>query len=168
MLKNAIIIIIFLILLAIISLVMKKKFKNAYLDKLSLLPGEKVLFEEDGIKTLTRTVMRGSLYPKSIVRVTNQRIIIAQKMLFNKTSMPIRFVIHYHVDVAIPVGFAGGALKNGYVTFAIKKENVEVVNIGEKEYLEIKPPQLSGGARELPISVRIYSVHPNDYLKLFP
>ena len=87
---NTIIILIFIVLLIVVAIL----YRNSTLDKLQLLPGEKILFEESSVRVEQAGSPGSVIFFNCIVRVTNSRIIIAQKMLF-RNRYALRFVIIY-------------------------------------------------------------------------
>lgn len=69
-------------------------YRKSTLKHLVLMPDETVLFEDQGVTVEQAGSPRSVRFPKCIVRVTNHRIIIAQKTLFGNT-MVLRHVITY-------------------------------------------------------------------------
>lgn len=86
-----VLIIVFILIMTVIAIAYRK----STLDKLVMLPGEEVLFEEPGIKVEQRGGPRTAVFPGCTVLVTNQRIIIAQKVPFSRKPV-LKHVITYH------------------------------------------------------------------------
>lgn len=148
-----------------IMLLWGRKYKNSTLDKLELLPGEKILFDDECKKVMAQAGPRPALWPKSIVRVTNKRIIIAQHALFKPSHMPLRYVIHYNKNTELPGGYGGAALKTGYITFRTTPELVKIASEKDKQYIEINPEIKPGPMTGIPYYVRIFTERPNEYIK---
>ena len=72
--------------------------------------------------------------PKSYVRVTDRRIIIGQKTLGRKNMYMIRYIIHY-TGMTAPDGFAGGALKTGYITYRTIPQEMKIMEDKESTLL---------------------------------
>lgn len=70
-------------------------YRNSTLDKLSLLDGEKILFEESSVKVEQGGPARSVIFVNCIVRMTNMRIVIAQKMLLSG-KYALRHLILYN------------------------------------------------------------------------
>jgi len=116
---NLIIIGIFCVLLIMITFL----YRNSTLDKLPLLPGEKILFEEGEVRVEQSGSPRSVIFINCIVRVTDKRIIIAQKMLLSK-KYALRHVITYNgltdtTDLKI-------SLKEGYLNMTVEKSDVKI------------------------------------------
>ncbi len=98
-------------------------YRNTTLDKLPLLNGEKVIFEESGVRVEQSGSPRSVIFINCIVRVTDKRIIIAQKMLLSK-QYALRHVITYS-------GSSGktdlkALLKKGYLNIEISKSDLKI------------------------------------------
>lgn len=150
----------------LVALLLGRRFKNATLDKLPLLPGEKILFDDECGKVMAQTGPKPAVWPKSIVRVTNMRIIVAQHALFKPAHMPLRYVIHYDKNTELPKGYGGAAFKTGYITFKTKPELIKLGSHKGKQYVEINPESKPGAMSGIPFYVRIYTDRPNDYIKM--
>ena len=130
---NTIIIIIFLILLILAAFL----FRNSTLDKLTLLDGESVLFEEKCVRVEQAGSPSDVLFFGCIVRVTNMRIIIAQKMLFRE-KYALRHVIEYNcgddrADLA-------ATLRKGYIIMRIEKEALKITGSADDTTVSIAIP----------------------------
>lgn len=150
----------------LVALLLGRRFKNSTLDKLQLLPGEKILFDDECGKVLAQTGSKPALWPKSIVRLTNKRIIISQHALFKPSHMPLRYVIHYDKNTELPEGYGGAALKTGYITFRTKPELIKLGSHKDKQYIEINPDAEPGALSGIPFYVRIFTARPNDYVRM--
>jgi hypothetical protein len=137
---NLVIILAFFLILLIIALI----FRNSTLDRLKPIPGEKTIFEEDGITVEQRGTPRIIFYGKCRIRVTGARIIIAQKILFMKNKYMLRFVMNLdrgETRVDLP-----STLKSGYYIASIDKNQVDFkpegaltlvkIPIGETRYVQ--------------------------------
>lgn len=101
-------VIIFFILLIIVAFL----YRNSTLQKLAPLPGEEILFEEEGVSVTQAGTPQGTLFKNCVVRVTSRRIIIAQKVPFRKNYHVLRHVISYgavndktELDKTLRVGY---------------------------------------------------------------
>lgn len=119
---NLIVIIISVLLFILIAVF----YRNTTLDKLQFLSGEKIVYEESGVRVEQSGSPRSVIFINCIVRVTDKRIIIAQKMLLSK-QYALRHVILYNGLYGITN--LGTSLKKGYLNIVISKADI---NIGEK------------------------------------
>jgi len=107
-----------------IAIVLAVLWRGATLDKLPMLSGEQILFEEVGVRVEHTGGPETSRLMGAHVRVTNQRIIIGQKMAFGKT-VALRHVITY-----APPSRAGTelseTLKSGYVIADIQPDYMQL------------------------------------------
>lgn len=87
---NAIILIIFFLVMLSVAVL----YRGATLDRLDLQEGEAVMFEETGTRVEQSGSPRSVVFINCIVRVTDRRIIVAQKMLF-RNKYALRHVIFY-------------------------------------------------------------------------
>lgn len=144
-----------------------RRFKNATLEKTPLDPDEKILFEDEIKKTESQTGPRPLIYPKCVVRVTNKRILVGQKFLFSKKKdYALKYVMYYGKDRAQPLGYAGGAMKNGFISFTVDKKQLKASADEHGEYVELKPESTPGPRTGIPYYVRLYTTRYNDYAKL--
>lgn len=100
-------------------------YRNSTLDKLSSLAGEKILFEENGVSVEQGGSARSVIFINCIVRITNMRIVIAQKMLLSG-KYALRHVILYNrssdsTDLKT-------SLSKGYLDIAISKPDLAITN----------------------------------------
>lgn len=113
-------------------------FKNSTLDRLPFLPGETVLFEENGIRVEQSGSPRSAVFINCIVRVTDLRIIIAQKILFSG-KYALRHVIFFNRPSVIKD--TGVSIKKGYLIFAVPVTAVRVEDAGESCVIRIDIPE---------------------------
>lgn len=151
--------------IVVVMLLLGRRFKNSTLDKLSLLSGEKILFEDEATKVIAQTGPQPTMFPRCLVRVTNQRIIIAQHTLFGGKSqrLPIRYVIYLNKKNEV-AGYGGGALKTGHVTFTTTKNKIKIGSDKEKQYLEIEPSETPGIVAGIPHYVKIFTERGDEFL----
>jgi len=133
---NLIIIIISIVLFTLIALL----YRNATLNKVPLLTDEKVLFEENGVRVEQSGSPRSVIFINCIVRVTDRRIIIAQKMLLSK-QYALRHVIVYsglsdYTDLKT-------SLKKGYLNLTVSKSDIKIDDAGGKCIVRIDIPESS-------------------------
>jgi len=132
---NLIVILIFIAVLLIMSLFYRK----ATLDKLPMPGGEAVLFEERGVRVEQGGAPRTALFFNCIIRVTDRRIIIAQKMLLSKKSYALRHVITYYG--AGESTDLGATLSKGYLNFSIYRDDIKLGEDGGETFVRIDIPK---------------------------
>lgn len=123
------------------------------LGKVALLPGEQILHDDTPvtITVVSHTQHGTGVHPNAIVRITNQRLIIAQKPWFSKKppeQWPLLLIMHRSSDLALPGGATSGLLSVGYRT----------VGIGDTAVAQ------PGGNNEAVVSVTV--VAPGDMTQL--
>lgn len=101
---------------------------RAMLDKLAPLAGESILFEEKEIAVEEHGGPRIKYFGGCLIRVTDQRIVIAQRILFMKDKSIIRYLISFsteriHADIK-------ATLKNGYLTGETIRDRIIFTNEG--------------------------------------
>ena len=153
---------ILLIIFLIVVVVGSRAWKGAYLEKLPSLEGEETLFEEQGVSVRTYARLgRGKQLPNSLLRLTNRRLIIAQQVLFKRGSHVLHFVILLDEDAAGSIDHgATGALKEGFVTFRMRRPDLEVVRQDGRAYLRI--PGGAGGDLSIPKEMRVETRRPDE------
>ncbi|MBW2277535.1 MAG: hypothetical protein JRF63_08595 [Deltaproteobacteria bacterium] len=114
--------------------------KKGSLEGLAALPGETVLVEEQGVRVEQRARPKSALFMSCRLRVTDRRLIIAQKALLAKTHQ-LRFVFSYAqagsgADLASSLG-------TGCIVADVAVDAITVARDGERMALEIP---LGGGA----------------------
>lgn len=149
----------------VVMLIIGRRFKNSTLDKLTLLPDEKILFEDEATKVIAQTGPQPTMFPRCLVRVTNQRIIIAQHTLFGGKSqrLPIRYVIYLNKKNEV-AGYGGGALKTGYVVFTTSRSKIKAESYKEKQYIEITSDETAGPTTGIPHYVKIFTERGDEFL----
>jgi len=122
----------------VLVIIMQRKWKNATLDKLELLAEEKVLFDDESAVVKLKASPRVDILPGSVIRVTDHRIIIAQKALGRKNTMIMKYVIDY-TGAPPPEGMAGGALKTGYISYRTISQKLSIIEENGISILRIEP-----------------------------
>lgn len=102
----------------------KNKFKDSVLGKFALLPNEKILHDDNPvtITVVSHTQHGTGVHPNAIVRITDQRLIIAQKPWFSKKppeQWPLLLIMHRDKNLPVPSGTTSGLLSVGYRTVGI-------------------------------------------------
>jgi hypothetical protein len=110
----------------IVMIIISRKWKKNTLDTIELLPGERALFDDDCRVEMQVGPSREN-FRRARVRVTNQRLIVAQRGMGKKDWFLVRYVIH-HLGRSAPEGIGGGALRTGYVTYSTIPQNMSVVD----------------------------------------
>lgn len=131
---NLIVIIISVLLFILIAVF----YRNTTLDKLQFLSGEKIVYEESGVRVEQSGSPRSVIFINCIVRITDRRIIIAQKMLLS-SKYALRHVIVYNglnnsTDLKT-------TLKKGYLNIAVSKSDVKVDDTGGTCIVRINIPE---------------------------
>lgn len=118
---NAIIIICFL---AAAALLLFLFYRRSSLSRLPAVPGEIVVCQDRGVNVDEKRI-RWYRYGSCMVRLTNKRMVIAQKLPFSKSVYLLRFVIEYNstepgVDVKAMIlrGYVPARISAGQVTVA--------------------------------------------------
>lgn len=142
-----------------------RRFRDATLDKLQLLPRERILLEDACERVEAKTGTKPAIFPKTLVRITNMRIIVAQRALFSKEKYVLRYVIAYKDSATIPSGYGGGALKLGYISFSADLNNMKVRKEKNKKYFEILPAR-NGGLSAIPLYLRVYTNRLEEYQRI--
>lgn len=132
---NLVILILFFLMMAAIALLYRK----ATLDKLQFPEDETLLFEEYGIRVEQSGGSRSVFFINCVVRVTDRRIVIAQKMLF-RTKYAVRYVIFYRVGDD-ETGLKHTLLK-GYILIRIDNTALQIEQqAGNSATVRIKIPE---------------------------
>jgi hypothetical protein len=113
-------------------------YRNSTLDKLALLPDEKILYEESRVRVEQSGSPESVIFNNCIVRVTDKRIIIGQKMLLSKRYV-LRHVIYY--NCAIPSTDLKISFKKGYLTFNIQKSGIHITDSAEGCRIKVLIPE---------------------------
>jgi len=144
-----------------VMIVMAVMYRKSTLDKLAALQGEEVLFEEPGLRVEQAGAPEITVFINSLVRVTNHRIVIAQKTLLGN-KYPLRHVITY--DRMKRDTDLSETLKKGYITMEIDKSLVKVHDGTEGATVTIQIPD-SALTRGQYITFR--TSRAADYRKIF-
>lgn len=113
-------------------------YRKSTLKHLAMMPDEAILFEETGVRVEQAGSPRSVRFPKCIVRVTNHRIIIAQKTLFGNT-MVLRHVITY--DRYAKNTDLRATLTKGYLVMQITPSQVKLEETEGKTRITITIPE---------------------------
>lgn len=134
---------------ALATAVIAWRARGSTLSQLPLLPGESILFDEDGIE-VTQDSRREVRYPRCRVRVTTQRVIVAQKIL-RRDDHALRFV--FHVPSSGPT-----SLKGVYVTSHLQPQQIRL----DLDHSRIEMP-LGSSALTQNQTVRFQTRRPEDW-----
>ncbi len=132
----------------------RKKYQRALLGHVVLLPGERVIAELSPVVLEMQTVFASSFQrrPHSFVRVTNTRVILAQRTLWSGADSS-RFLVLYVLlrsqDAREPEGATGGFMELGYQVYRVQSSAIRMVG-GQVEI-----PIAAGQAPGAPEWVRI-------------
>ncbi len=130
--ENLIILGVFILCIGLIAFL----YRNATLEKLVHLPDEKTLIEEDGIAVEQLGTPRMAYYGKCRIRLTNKRLIIAQKMLFTSNRYMLRFVITFNNYAPSPD--LRNSIKKGY--YISNTEKNKIIFKQDKDFTKISIP----------------------------
>ena len=108
----------------VVAIVLAIVWRGATLDKLPMLSGEQILFDEVGIRVEQKGGPETAWLVGAHVRVTNQRVIIGQKMAFGKT-VALRHVITYATPSHAGTELSE-SLKSGYVIADIQPDDMQL------------------------------------------
>jgi hypothetical protein len=115
---------VFILSLAAISLYYRK----STLKNLKLLPGEDFFFEEYGIPVEQHAGVRIVYFGNCVIKISRERIVIAQKMPLFKNSYYIRFSITLGNEI-VEMDLKA-TLKNGYVSAETMREKISETREG--------------------------------------
>ncbi len=101
--------------------------RNDTVEKLPPLPGESVLFEEEGVDVEQFARPQSTLFRKCSIRVTDCRIIISQKVLFGG-SHALHHVITYN-QTSGTTGEEKARIRS-FMVFTVKKGDVTLSQDG--------------------------------------
>lgn len=121
---NLIIICAFLAVLVFIAIYCRR----AVLSRLPALPGEAVLSEEDGVAVYEKSGPRIRCYNRCRIRLSDSRLIIAQKILFMRGAFALRFVVSYGAGEAKPGLFS--ILRKGYYDIQVPADRICIAEKG--------------------------------------
>ncbi len=139
----------------VVAAIIYSKFivNNATLATLPALEGEEQLFEEEGVTVKQVGSPRAALFINCKVRVTNQRIIVAQKALLSKTTFVLRLVATY-TDPGGAGADLGRSLRSACVVASIPRDAIRLEGEGKEAALVLP---LGGGALTQGQTMQIYS-----------
>jgi hypothetical protein len=142
--------------IAILLLLAVFVWKGAYLDALPELAGERTVFEETDL-TVRQRGNRPTNFIWCTVRVTNKRIIVAQKPLLGKRRS-LRHVIDYGGGEGTSLG---DTMKRGYIVASVGKDDIDLSGLDGDEPVVRIP--LGGGALTSGQTVEIPTKRADDY-----
>ncbi|MCP4133757.1 MAG: hypothetical protein GY754_22505 [bacterium] len=124
-------VIVFLAAMVVVVFLMR----NSTLDKVEYGDDESIIAEFDGLRVESKGMgPQTTVFLKSKVIITNQRVIIGQKMLFGK-----KYQGRYLIDTSNVVQKDGFGLKKGIVALKAHKEKMTPRLDDKKPCLEIIP-----------------------------
>ncbi len=129
---------IFIIIFIVLMVAMAFMYRNATLKKLPLFPGEYTLFEEKKVRVGQKGTGQDTIFINCIVRVTNYRIIIAQKVLLGNTYA-LRHVITYN-EYSEKTDLKK-TLTRGFIIFTINHSNVKIIRDTKGTKIQIDIPE---------------------------
>lgn len=150
-------VIIFFVIMVIIVFL----YRNSTLEKLPLLPGEEILFEEQGVEVSQAGAPQTAVFKNCMVRVTTRRIIIAQKVPMRKNYHVLRHVISYGaVDDETELD---KSLRRGYLVMAQHLSELIYKDDGGEVLIRIPIPEslLTKGQY-----IEFRTTHVEDFRKL--
>jgi len=127
-----------IIIAGVVFILIALLYRNATLDKLPFLSGEKILYEENGVRVEQSGSPRSVIFINCMVRVTDKRIIIAQKMLLSK-KYALRHVITYNGQSN--AADLKASLKKGYLNILISKSDMKIEEGGGTCIVKINIPE---------------------------
>lgn len=147
---------------SMIPLMLYLLYRRSALSRLASIPGEIVICEEHGVAVDEKRI-RYYRYGKCLVRLTDCRIIIAQKLPLSRSAYMVRFVIDYHASE--PVIDIAAMIKRGYVEAGVAPEQVSVSPEGAGASVSIDIRGAGGAtSRLLSFSTR----RTGEYRRVFP
>ena len=129
--------IIILLVFAVIIVIGAIFYKNSTLDKLEFLPNETIISEVKKIRVEHINKTRTTIFLNCIIRITNKRIIIAQKILFSD-KFALRYIISYTEN--IEKNDFKKSMKQGYSILTITKTSINLTIENEICSVEIIVP----------------------------
>lgn len=146
------------IVFVLLALVARFKWKNLYLDTLQMNEGETVLFNDEKVKVELRAGTGVDVLPGAYVRVTDSRIIIAQKVL-GREKYIIKYIIHHWGD-PVPEGPGGGSFNTGYITYRTTPQKISINDEDRSPIVRIEPLEKGIG---IPAWLHIKTADPGQY-----
>lgn len=157
---NLTVVVIALCCFIIFTILLSLKYKKSVDDSEELNENEKVLFTDDNVRVQQFGPVEDVVLNNCKVKVTNQRIIISQKIIFSS-----KYVLKYMID------YCGNdvntdlskTLKKGYLIFSINKSAIsKTLNKSGKNDILIKIPEYMSGNHSLQLRTNV----PEKYEKL--
>ena len=137
-------------------------YRKSTLDKLAPLPGETVLWEESGVDVTQVGAPRTAFFHSCVVRLTDRRVIIAQKVPLTRKTHYLRAVIEH--SSANPDTDLGSTLRRGYLTFSVGENEIELSPTGSGLTVKIYIPHSTLTRHQrLEFTLR----HGDEYYRLF-
>ena len=141
-----------------------KNVRKATLDRLELMAGEEVLFDDAAPRRIESDQGgRTNYYPKAFLRITSRRIILAQRPLFREEPKVIRLVIYYRERKKLE-GIGGEIFKAGHISINSDPGGLEV---GESKkhgaYILLKSLEEPGLMKAIPSFIKIYTERLDEY-----
>ncbi len=136
--------------------------KSWTLDSLEMLPDEEVVFEEDGVDVEQVGGQRPVVFMSCKIRITNQRIIIAQKVLLSD-KMSVRAVISY-LDAAGEGTDLKASMRSACIVASIPPSAMSKELDGDSDSVLAIP--LGGGMVTSHQTFHLYSERIDEILKL--
>jgi hypothetical protein len=148
------------ILLAV-WLIMAWRYRNARLDRLALLDGETICFDDDQARYAVigrRPTRHAPRFARAIVRVTSERLIVAEP---SGRIARLRWAV-YHAG-PVPNGM-GDAWTDGYVSFATSASCVSVELRDARRVLSLAPVDGASPVDGVPERISVESPRLGEYL----
>jgi len=137
-------------------------YRKSTLDKLEPLPGEKVLWEESGVDVTQVGAPRTAFFHSCVVRLTDRRVIIAQKVPLTRKTHYLRAVIDH--SSPNPDTDLGATLRRGYLSFSVGENEIELSPAPRGLTVNIYIPHSTLTRRQhLEFTLR----HGDEYYRLF-
>ncbi|MBP7735710.1 MAG: hypothetical protein KA369_07025 [Spirochaetes bacterium] len=155
-------VIIIICFLAAAALLLFLLYRRSSLARLPEVPGEIVVCEERGVAVDEKRI-RFYRYNNCMVRLTDRRIVIAQKLPFSKSAYLLRFVIEYNsteprVDVK-------AMILKGYVPALVSAGQVTAAPDGAGAAVTIDIRHGRGGSERV---LNFKTERAGEYMRVFP
>lgn len=137
------------------------RYRNARLDRLPLLEGETLCFDDDQARCAVlghgRAAKHPSKFTPAVIRLTSRRLIVARPQ---GRIARLRWAVYHQGSV--PEGM-GNAWSDGYVSFATSPKQISVQLGAERRVLRISP--IDGAlTSDVPARLSIESPRLGEYL----
>ncbi len=157
--SNVIIVICFLAAAALSLLLL---YRRSSLSRLPVVPGEIVVCEERGIAVDEKRT-RWYRYGSCLVRLTDKRLVIAQKLPLAKSAYLLRFVIDYNAPE--PGVDVNAMILKGYVPARVPAGQVTVAPDGAGAAVTIDIRHTGGGSDRF---LTLKTDRVGEYARIFP